>query len=250
MKSLSSIFILTFYYSISFGQSSLQVNIPSPQEEAEYIWSNIQDIAFFEQHNYELSLPQGKLINQLKEKSKSNQLSDNDFEKLLQFIQSDVYKKADYQKAFEKIKAQQKLVNKMANEIINCRHSWGFKSFDTYQINLTLYGPGGSYNPVDGSIIIYATPDGRFKQYNNPVNTLIHEIVHIGIEESIIGKYNVPHALKERIVDHIVLLYFKDELPDYRIQNMGDKRIDELLKKKKDIKRLDKIVGEFVNQKM
>ena len=46
-------------------------------------------------------------------------------------------------------------------------------------INLTLYGPGGSYNPQEGSIILMITKEGTFKQSLDPAETIVHEIVHI-----------------------------------------------------------------------
>ncbi|MEM9528618.1 MAG: hypothetical protein AAGA31_18535, partial [Bacteroidota bacterium] len=44
------------------GKDRIKINIPSAQAEAEYIWRTIQDINFFEAHNYQVSLPQGHLI--------------------------------------------------------------------------------------------------------------------------------------------------------------------------------------------
>jgi len=67
--------------------------------------------------------------------------------------------------------------------------------------------------------------------YDNPANTIIHEIVHMGIEKSIIQKYNLSHGLKERIVDTIVYVLFGEFLPEYKVQNMGDTKIDKFLKK-------------------
>ena len=136
----------------------------------------------------------------------------------------------------------------MVSRIGECIWHWPFKAFDNDQINLTQYGSGGSYHPDDGSILIFTTPQGQFKQYDNPANTNIHEIIHIGIEASIIQQLKVPHTLKERIVDLYVQLSFHKELPDYRIQNMGDKRIDQYLNKKKQLKHLHQIIETFMKE--
>ncbi|MEO0472098.1 MAG: hypothetical protein AAF206_20900 [Bacteroidota bacterium] len=224
------------------SQNRIHINIPTAEAETEYIWQNIRDIQFFEQHGYQLSLPQGPLMEELKQKAKASRLSDEDYARLKRFVAEKVYRKADYQTGFDKIHQQLELINKMVNQLKPAEFPWGFASFETYQVNLTLYGPGGSYNPDEGSILLYTTPDGRFKNYDNPANTIIHEIVHIGIEADIIGQYNVPHPLKERIVDTFVSLYFGQDLPDYRIQNMGETRSDQYLKKKDDVKKLEQIV--------
>ena len=240
------VFFLNSHHLIS---QKLLINIPSAETEAEYIWRTIQDIKFFEEHNYQVSLPNGKLIEELKEKAKSGELTNGDYDKLEMYIKKSVYKKEDYLNGYRKIQKEEELILKMINQIDASDFKWNFKEFDSYQVNLTLYGPGGSYNPDEGSILIFTTPGGQFKNYQNPVNTIIHEIVHIGIEESIISKYNVPHALKERIVDTFVSLNFGQFLPEYRIQDMGDFRLDPLIKEASDLNDLENIVEIILSEK-
>ena len=224
------------------------VLIPTAEQEAAYIWRTIQDIHFFDENGYQVSLPQGAFIESLKEKSRNNQLTDNDYSELKKFIKSTVYKKSDYLKGYEAVKNDLPLLHKMFKHIASANYAWGFKTFESYDIVLTLYGPGGSYNPDKGSILLYTTQDGRFKQYDKPINTLIHEVVHIGIEESIITEFQVSHGLKERIVDSFVLLHFKSQLSDYRIQQMGDTAIDTYLQTVDDLSDLDDILKKFTNQ--
>ncbi|MCG8330999.1 MAG: hypothetical protein MI974_25120 [Chitinophagales bacterium] len=226
-------------------EDRIQVTVPTVEEETEYVWRTIADINFFEEHNYEISLPQGDLIEELKQKAKLNQLTDEDYQQLEQYMRSTIYQKTDYEKGYRKIESNKALLNKMINEIGAVRKDWHYKEFKQYEVKLTLYGPGGSYDPETGSILIYTTKEGAFKQYDNPSNTIIHEIVHIGTEASIMNKYNIPHPLKERIIDNIVLINFKEDLPEYRLQTFGDSRIDAYLKNKRSIKRLDKIVERF-----
>lgn len=240
-----NVFILT---SLATQEDRIQINIPGVEEETNYVWRTIIDTKFFEEHNYEVSLPPGDLIETLKTKSKSNQLSDEDFERLKVYMQSTIYKREDYEKGYQKIESQRALLNKMVNKIKGIKKNWHFKEFDQYQVNLTLYGPGGSYDPEDGSILIYTTPEGQFKQYENPANTIIHEIIHIGTEDSIMNKYQVSHPLKERIIDQFVLIAFGKYLPTYRLQSFGDARIDPYLKKKRDLKNLDQKVLEFMDK--
>lgn len=239
-------FVLALVPLTAQSQDRVQINIPTLEAETEYIWRTIIDTRFFEENNYQVSLPGGELIESLKQKAKSNNLSDADYEDLKSFMQKGVYNPSDYQRGYQNIEAQLALVNKMIAEIGSMNLDWNFKEFDIYTVNLTLYGPGGSYNPDEGSLLIYTTIDGRFKQYDNPAHTLIHEVVHMGIEASIIQKYNVPHPLKERIVDTFVSLCFGELLPDYRIQNMGDTRTDSFLKNKADLAKLDIIVEQIL----
>lgn len=216
----------------------VSVTIPTAEAESDYIWRTIQDIQFFEEQNYQLSLPSGALIEELKTKAKANSLSDKDYDRLQIFIKDSVYNANDYQEGYKKIEGRLELINKMIDEISQSSFNWNFKEFKTYKINLTLYGPGGSYDPNEGSLLIFTTKTGQFKNYDDPACTIIHEIVHIGMEESLITKYQVPHPLKERIVDGFVFLSFKDVLPEYQIQDMGEKRADTYLREKADLKDL------------
>ena len=232
----------------SNSQHQVLVHIPTAEEEAAYIWRTLQDIPFFEAHNYQVSLPKGAFIEDLKAKSKAGNLNSEEYGRLERYVRDSVYREKDYQEGYERITAQLELVDQMIEQIKPTDFQWPFKKFEQYRVNLTLYGPGGSFNPEEGSILIYTTPDGRFKNYDNPACTIIHEIVHIGIEESIISKFKVPHALKERIVDIFVSLHFGEELPTYRIQDMGEYRIDPFLQQASDFKQLDQIVEDLLKE--
>ena len=61
----------------------------------------------------------------------------------------------------------------------------------------------------------------------DPVGTVLHEIVHIGIEESIIQKYALNHWEKERLVDLICQQYLQNFLPNYQLQKNGNKMLDD-----------------------
>jgi len=226
-------------------EDRIEIIIPTVEQETEYVWRTIIDINFFNEHNYQVALPQGELIEELKGKASRNELNDLDYELLQEFMESKVYKKADYQNGFNAIRENKPLINKMIQELSLLETKWEFKQFEKYQIKLTLYGPGGSYDPDHGSILIYTTVDGKFKQYENPSNTIIHEIVHIGTEHSIMTEYEVSHPLKERIIDKLVLMNFSKYLPDYKLQGFGDSRIDEFLNDKEDLRNLDEVVRDF-----
>ena len=235
---LSLLLVFALLSTSLISQKYYDIQIPTAEEEADYIWRTIIDIAFFEEYNYQLSLPRGPLIEELKTKSRNKQLTDEDQERLRVFIKDKVYRKQDYQAGYQKIAKQLDLLNKMTRRLKRHKRDWSFKVFDTYPIVLALYGPGGSYDPDTGRIIVFTTSDGRFKTSDNAAHVIIHEVVHIGIEQSIIQELEVPHALKERIVDQLVVAYFGKWLPDYRVQNMGETRIDPYLETRRDAKQL------------
>ncbi|MFV1884140.1 MAG: hypothetical protein ACMZ7B_06625 [Balneola sp.] len=232
-----------------FGYSGkIDILIPTVEQETEYVWRTIQNISFFDEYGYDISLPEGSLIESLKTKSREKTLNNEDYKALSAFMKEKVYKKSDYEKGYKKVVSETALLESLIGKIKNAERNWDFRFFETYTVTLTLYGPGGGYNPEEGSILLFTTLEGGFKQYENPRNTIIHEIIHIGVEESIMQKYDVPHGLKERIIDTFVHLNFKDQLPDYCIQNMGDTRLDSLLSEKKDLIHLEGIVIELLGK--
>lgn len=105
------------------------------------------------------------------------------------------------------------------------KKNWGFSLLPTYEIVLTLYGPGADYDAQNGIIQLQTTPDGDFKRATNH-ELLFHEIVHIGVEEAIVEKYELSHWEKERLVDLICARYLNELLPEYQLQTRGDARID------------------------
>jgi len=240
-------FFLLFVFPAA-GRDRIVIRIPSPAQEAEYIWQTLRDIRFFEEHNYRVSLPPGRIIETLTAKAKKNELSEKDLEDLKDFIRDSVYRESDYRSGYDKITTRLGSLNRMVDELEQAAYDWHFTMFDTYTVNLTLYGPGGSYDTDKGSVLLYTTPDGKFRQGDDPAMTIIHEIVHIGIEDPVVKKYNVPHPLKERIVDLFVSLSFKEYLPGYRVQEMGENRIDRYLRTKEDLRSLPRFVADIMKQ--
>lgn len=66
------------------------------------------------------------------------------------------------------------------------------------------------------------TPAGQFKRKESPYYTMVHEMIHLGVEDIIVQKYGLNHQEKEHLVDLICSLKFKQQMPDYRIQPMAN----------------------------
>ncbi len=252
---LTKLLLLTFsIISLSCKSQTqvLRIEIvqPSIEQEATSIWRTINDISFFEKQVYNINLPKDSLIDSLITKSKNGTFGNEDFSSIYSLVESKVFDQQDYKLAIQKVENQMSLMNSLINEIDSKKSQWdwNFKMFDKYKVIFTLYGTGGSYDPDDGTITLFTNKDGKFMNYENAVNTIIHELTHMGMEYSIIQKYNLNHGLKERLVDTFVYLMFKEKLPEYKIQNMGDRNIDKYLNKKKDIESLNSIVNKFVKK--
>ncbi|MBC2845226.1 hypothetical protein [Winogradskyella flava] len=230
--------------------SRIEIVQPTITEEVTSIWRTINDYSFFEKQGYTINLPNDSLIDSLITKSKNGTFGNEDFSAIYTLVESKIFDQEDYKQAIQKVENQMSLIHSFINEIDSKRSKWdwNFKMFDKYKVIFTLYGTGGSYNPDDGTITLFTNKDGKFMNYENPANTIIHELTHMGMEYSIIQKYNLNHGLKERLVDTFVYLMFKEKLPEYKIQNMGDRNIDKYLNKKKDIESLNSIINKFVKK--
>lgn len=248
--------LLLHFSIISFGfkshaqASRIEIVQPTIQQEASSIWRTINDYAFFEKQGYAINLPDDSLIDSLITKSKNGAFGNDDFSVIYTLLEAKFFDHKNYKQAKQKVENQINLLNDFIGKIDSEKSQWDweFNTFDKYKVIFTLYGTGGSYEPDEGIIILLTDQEGGFMKYKNPAYTIIHEITHMGMEYSIVQKYSLTHALKERLVDTFVYLMFKEKLPEYKIQNMGDESIDKYLNKKKDIKSLNSIISEFVEE--
>ncbi|GGG32823.1 hypothetical protein GCM10011344_37210 [Dokdonia pacifica] len=227
--------------------SKIEILPVTIQQEATSIWRTINDITFFEKQGYTIHLPDDQQIDSLIMKSKKGTFGNEDFEIIYNLLETNIFDKRHYIHAIKKIREQEQLINSLLHQIESKKKNWDWKfnTFKTYKIILTLYGTGGSYNADEGTITLLTTKKGDFMNYQNPANTIIHEITHIGMEYPIVQKHKLSHGNKERIVDTFVYLMFKEDLPNYKIQQMGDQKMDSYLSEPKKINSLDTIISKF-----
>ena len=158
-----------------------------------------------------------------------------------------IFKKEVYDLDFFKngLKTINKEINlvKKAIKKINTWKVRGFKLFPKYEVRLTAYGPGGSYDYNKGNIIMKTKLNGKFKR-RIPAHTIVHEITHIGIENSIVKKFELAHIEKEALVDAICVNYLGDILVDYKVQKRGDKKVFNLISKN-NIAELPQIIAKY-----
>jgi hypothetical protein len=218
-------------------------------QEATSIWRTINDIVFFEKQGYSINLPKDEKIDSLIIKSKKGAFGNEDFSTIYNLLETKIFNKEHYEKAANKVNKQSDLINSLINNIDSKKEEWDwqFNTFNKYKVILTLYGTGGSYDPDNGTITLLTNDKGGFMNYENPANTIIHEITHMGMEYSIIQKYKLSHGNKERIVDTFVYLMFKEKLPNYKIQNIGDTKIDKYINERKHINTLSSILSKFID---
>ncbi|MFK7810657.1 MAG: hypothetical protein AB8F74_22810, partial [Saprospiraceae bacterium] len=196
--SIVALACLLFQYSCTSQVPSPNIilSVPTLEQEATSVWRTINDIAFLEEQGYQINLPRHDTIQFLVDKSRNKNFGNTDFGTIYNLLESGIYEKGNYEKAFSKVNAQLELINSLVQRLTVIKESWNwnFKIFDSYDIVFTIYGTGGSYDPDNGRVTLFTNEEGQFMKYDNPANTIIHEIVHMGIEESIVQKYNLSHG--------------------------------------------------------
>ncbi|MEO0424209.1 MAG: hypothetical protein AAF184_17860 [Pseudomonadota bacterium] len=221
------------------------MSIPTAEEETAYLWNTLLDVPFFLDQGYTLQLPQHPLMDALMDKAERVALQAEDRNALAQAMHEDIYAREDYKAAAQKIRSRTPLINTMISELDAMAKMWRYQSYPSYKVTLTLYGPGGSFDPDQGSLILRTTAEGDFARYPDPACTIIHEVVHIGIEHAIVRRLSLPHGLKERVVDRIVALRFGDVLPAYRVQPMGYVGLDRHLRDADQLAQLPEVLAEY-----
>ncbi len=182
---------------------------------------------FFKAYNYNVTYPEQEEFKELIEKAKNGNIVDKDIEevgsKFKKILNIEDYNDM-YEHCEEVIMKNNKILEENKKLFMELKLSFDFKIFDKYLVNVTKYGPGGSYNSEDGSI------STKYKKSGINYSTPIHELFHIGIEDSIIKKYEINHVTKEYIIDTFIITYFKKNFTDYKYQNLDDSSIDPYVK--------------------
>jgi hypothetical protein len=159
--------------------------------EVKRIHNTLLDYAWFKEQGYKINLP-----TPIKQKL--------DRDKVVSWR----YIKINVTKSFNKgyYKKQAELLNrkwlKMRDNFLNNLETLGFPVPSFYQVDLTLYGSGGSYY-LPNAVILNLKYDSK----KELIYTLAHEIIHLGIE-GWIQKHKIAHWDKEWLVDMAMGRFF------------------------------------------
>jgi len=215
------------------------VRAQTADEEFEYLMKVLRRMDFYNQHGYKIPIPDHPFF--LDISNNLDLLNSLDMKKAKNIFREEVYNQLFFQKGLETVNKNIKLVERAIKRMEEWKN-WKFKLFPKYEVRLTSYGPGGTYDFNHGNIIMKTKESGEFVR--TPYHTIVHEIIHIGIEESIVEKFELTHVEKEGLVDSICANYFNDSLIDYIVQDRGDKKIFNLVSKD-NIMELPKIIENY-----
>lgn len=155
-------------------------------------------------YSYEMFIPNDDRMREMFEQPK---LTEQQIQHYHDIFVNEIYKLSDLTKRDHNLNtAVQMFQNMIETKIKPLLPAWNAKMPKTLTIECE-YGRGAGYKSGNNATIMFRMSNDNRNDYGIYL-LLSHEFVHILIEEQIIGKYNVPHDLKERIVDIIGLELF------------------------------------------
>jgi len=194
----------------------MQIKVVTSKEmEIRRVLNTLKDTLFFDKNGYTPKLPSNPAFEVLKQHARQKRLTAEEF-KIAEIITGEAYdsQKEKYDNTCKKVEEYTEEVWRLFKSLpLREYEGWGFKVFPEYIIVPTLYGIGGSYNHEKGMVFTQLTEDPE----RNRSRTL-HEMVHVGIEEAVVKKYNLDQNTKEYIVDRFMIDHFGDIFPHYQEQ--------------------------------
>jgi len=211
-------------------------------EAFSYIKYLVGRSGFYKQHGYRVRLPAHPALQSLSKRGPRR----IDWSALRRIFELQVYRRSDYAVPLRRIERELVAIKAAVPCVLQYGQRWRFVVRQRYTLVLTLYGMGGSYNYRTGRIVIRASPDGRFVR--SPIEVVLHEMIHIGVERSFVRAYGLSHGEKESLVDHICIIGCGASLPGYKVARGGDQRFARFLKKR-DLSVLRDSVKQYVSNR-
>lgn len=197
----------------------------TPQDTFNNLLQILEQMPWYKSNGYHITLPSHPIFKDLEEHpEKIKTLDQATRDKYFEIFISEIYKPLDITSITESLNKNTKLLLTTLDKLKVLNKNWGFKIFPKYKIVPEMYSPGGRYHSWSGQITL-DIKNSVYGVYRN----IIHEMVHLGIEEIIVQKYKLTHWEKEGLVDLICSTYLKDLLPNYLLQSSGDKKIKDFI---------------------
>jgi hypothetical protein len=204
-------------YEVWFDDFEIVVQIDDKRETFDNLLELLKDIKFLREKQVNVILPSNKFFNVLAKNPEKIKNIDKD--RYFNIFLLEVYKPTPTKKVQQIISNAKKFYTLIFDRLKELEKNWGFKLFDKYKIILNIWGTGGAYDYESGIIMTRVDENGIPNASEDPFNyTIVHEIVHMGIEEIIVKKYDLRYWEKEILVDMIAKIYLGDLMPKYNIQ--------------------------------
>jgi hypothetical protein len=194
------------------NKNNMKLNILySPELEIERITNTIKRLDWYKANGYTVQLPESLDV---------SDISAIAFDSIKNAVSKD-YDEKNY------LGSKKYIENHWSNvgeELLKNIKNTSLTLQESYDIQLTRYGVGGSYH-LPNKIIINIQRMFEF----GLLKTIAHESLHLSIQP-LIEKYNVKHWYKERVVD-LLLQEFAPKVNSFQKMSIDTTKIDEIFKK-------------------
>lgn len=202
------------------AQPTIVTRAQTSDEAFDYLWLQLGQMPFFRAHGYDVGLPAHPLFQRLA----TGGLAGADRDAAHRVFAAEVYDPHAFDAGLHVLEQVPNRIGPALETFAKWQAAWGFEIRARYELVLTLYGPGGSYDTDKGVITMRTTSDGGFR--TEPLQNAVHEMTHMGIERPVVQRFGLSHEEKERLVDLLCLRAFHDLLPAYHAQPMGPPAMD------------------------
>lgn len=166
-------------------------------------------------------------------------------EKYFERFTKELYSQTKFEPIINKLSEFIPVIEAVSDKFEALNTSWGFKIYEKYIIDLDYFGTGGKYDNENGRVIC-GLKCGQIPE-ERMIGTIIHEMVHLGIEDLIINpeKTTTPRIRKEekeRIVDNLCI-YVMDGIIDSKRMKLADGTMSAFQPVASCASYMDKIVG-------
>lgn len=152
------------------------------EAEIDHVMQLLLELEWFARNNYSISLPDGITASSSRDA-------------IVSAVEREF---ATYAQVFQAYKNTcQKALNTHHSSIDAFFALFDYPRPSTITVQCSAYGPGGSYTPPDTITVLLKNSD------EDPLHLIIHESVHLILEEPFIQKYGLTHWGKEYMVDHL-----------------------------------------------
>lgn len=238
--------LLCLFFSLHIeGNSEIVYRGETKEEAFSFVMYLVKKLPWFNENGYKIALPTHKVFESMYANPKL--ITEEDEKRLETIFYEEIYDISKFDDNLAVLRRTEGTVKKALEKLAVLEKAWGFKVKSKYEMILTLYGPGGNY-VWKGEVGKIITKTNREKSILSLTETIIHEMIHIGIEENIVEKYNLKHWEKERLVDLIGSSYLKDLLPNYREHESADRKIDSVVDEEVILHDLPTAIEAFVAQ--
>jgi len=195
----------------------------SSDEEFDYLKFVLEKLPFYREKGYLVELPNYPEFQRLA--TKSPDFDDADWKQMEKTFLDKEYDESFFAAGLHRLEAERTKIESVFPTLLEFHNKWGFRLFPNYSVTLTRYGPGGKEDEDSQRIIMMTRGDGSFKR-SHPADTVVHGMVQFGIQVPMRDQFRLTHEERERVVDRICMVRFKELLPGYEEQVMGDRKID------------------------